>query len=145
MGSLFVRIGRGLAAVDDGPLVGRFLKSKGCFPARGLNVADARPAQRLTGGTAFTVGEFSWSPDGRRIAFSATREPGLAATSTADIYVLDVHTKEVRKVVDAPGADTNRVWSPDGLQLAYQTFYGQDEYSYRNHYVAVVPAVGAGV
>ena len=33
-------------------------------------------AKRLTEGTAFSVGEFTWSPDGTRIAFSAQRDPG---------------------------------------------------------------------
>jgi dipeptidyl aminopeptidase/acylaminoacyl peptidase len=106
--------------------------------------APAAPpkAERLTAGESFSVGEFSWSPDGRRIAFSATREPGPASAGTADIYVLDVAARAVRKVVDAPGPDRNPVWSPDGRQLAYETTNGRESYFTCNQSIAVVPAEG---
>jgi dipeptidyl aminopeptidase/acylaminoacyl peptidase len=100
------------------------------------------PAVRLTGGRDLTVGEFAWSPDGRRIAFSGSRHAGLLGLGSADIYVLDVATKQTRRVVRTPGPDTNPVWSPDGQSLAYQSFAGKGEYSWRNHFVAVVPADG---
>jgi dipeptidyl aminopeptidase/acylaminoacyl peptidase len=110
-------------------------------------VPEGRPAAtpaagRLTGGEQFTVAEFSWSPDGRRIAFSATREPGLASAGTADVYVLDVAARAVRKVVDTPGPDRNPVWSPDGRQLAYETTGGREDYFTCNQSIAVVPAEG---
>jgi Tol biopolymer transport system component len=100
------------------------------------------PAVRLTGGRDLTVGEFAWSPDGRRIAFSGSRDAGLLGLGSADIYVLDVAAKRTRRVVRTPGPDTNPVWSPDGRLLAYQSFAGKEEYSWRNHFVAVVPADG---
>jgi dipeptidyl aminopeptidase/acylaminoacyl peptidase len=34
------------------------------------------------------------------------------------------------------------MWSPDGREIAYQTFAGKAEYSYRNQFVAVVSAEG---
>src|SRR5581483_4041210 len=43
--------------------------------------------KRLTQGHQFTVGAFSWSPDGRRIAFDARINPDLSFSDTADIYV----------------------------------------------------------
>ncbi len=100
------------------------------------------PAVRLTGGIDLTVGEFAWSPDGHRIAFSGSREPGLIGLGSADIYVLDIEAKTTHRVVQTTGPDTNPIWSPDGRSLAYQSFAGKEEYSYRNHFVAVVPAEG---
>jgi dipeptidyl aminopeptidase/acylaminoacyl peptidase len=102
----------------------------------------AKPAERLTRGSDFTVGEFGWSPEGKRIAFSASHETGLVGLASADIYVLDVAAKVARRIVNAPGPDTHPIWSPDGRSLAYQSFAGKAEYSYRNHFVAVVPADG---
>jgi dipeptidyl aminopeptidase/acylaminoacyl peptidase len=99
-------------------------------------------ARRLTEGGRFSVAEFSWSPDGRRIACSAGEKPDLPSWASGDLYVVDVATKAVRKVVEGGGPNTNPVWSPDGRQLAYQTFAGKAEYSYRNQYVAVVCAEG---
>jgi len=101
-----------------------------------------KPAKRLSGGSDFTVGEFSWSPNGKHIAFSASREAGLIGQGSADIYVLDVATKVVRKIVESPGPDTHPIWSPNGRTLAYQTSAGKTEYSYRNHFVATIPADG---
>jgi Tol biopolymer transport system component len=98
--------------------------------------------ERLTGGDRFSVGEFSWSPEGKRIAFSAARDPDPASQGTADIYVLDVARRSARKVVATRGPDVNPVWSPDGKHLAYQTCAGHESFFWRNHYVAVVPADG---
>ncbi len=98
--------------------------------------------ERLTRGTQFTVGGFDWSPDGKRIAFSAARDPDLGSMDTADIYVLDVGDKSVKKVVQTKGPDRNPRWSPDGKQIAFETADGQEFFYYTNPRVAVVPAAG---
>jgi dipeptidyl aminopeptidase/acylaminoacyl peptidase len=100
------------------------------------------PAARLTGCRDRTIAEFAWSPDGRCIAFSASREPGLVGLGSADIYVLDVASKAARRVVSTLGPDTSPIWSPDGRWLAYQSFGGKEEYSWRNHFVAAVQVDG---
>ena len=38
-------------------------------------------AEQLTSGEQFTVGAFSWSPDGKRIAFAAQRDPDLGSST----------------------------------------------------------------
>jgi Tol biopolymer transport system component len=98
--------------------------------------------QRLTEGETFTVGGFSWSPDGKRLAFSAARDPDLGSMHTSDIYVLDPGDKSVKKVVDTSGPDTNPRWSPDGTQIAFETAAGRDFFFYANSRIAVVPAEG---
>jgi dipeptidyl aminopeptidase/acylaminoacyl peptidase len=98
--------------------------------------------KRLTEGNAFSVDSFSWSPDGSRIAFSGQRDPDLISGHTADIYVLNVADKSLKKIVDTPGPDTNPKWSPDGTRIAYQTAGGSKYFFYTNGKIAVVAADG---
>src|SRR6266436_494417 len=86
--------------------------------------ATISEAKRLTEGAAFSVGEFTWSPDGTRMAFSAQRDPDLISSETADIYVVTVSDSKVKKIVNTPGPDRNPQWSPDGKQIAYETTAG---------------------
>ncbi|MBZ5604488.1 MAG: S9 family peptidase [Acidobacteriia bacterium] len=105
-----------------------------------LNVEDEKPKpEALTSGTQFSVGGFNWSPDSKRVAFSATRDPDLSSSDTADIYVVRLSDKYVKKLVDAPGGDRNPVWSPDGTQVAYES--GR-EFSFLNNHVGIVSAEG---
>ncbi len=97
---------------------------------------------RLTEGGTFSVGEFSWSPDGSRIAFSAQRDPDLISSETADIYVVSVGDGKVKKIVDTPGPDRNPKWSPDGKQIAYETSAASKYFFYTNMKIAVVDADG---
>jgi dipeptidyl aminopeptidase/acylaminoacyl peptidase len=97
---------------------------------------------RLTKGPAFSVGEFTWSPDGTRMAFSAQRDPDLISSETADIYVVTVNDDKVKKIVDTPGPDRNPQWSPDGKQIAYETSAASKYFFYTNMKIAVVGADG---
>jgi Tol biopolymer transport system component len=54
------------------------------------------------------LGQPSWSPDGRRIAFSDS--------STRNAYVIDLDGSNLRKIIDSA---YQPVWSPDGQHLAY--------------------------
>lgn len=97
----------------------------------------------LTKGDEFSVsGEFSFSPEGARIAFSAQRDPDLISSFSADIYVVNVADGAVKKIVDTPGPDQNPHWSPDGKQIAYETSGGSRYFFYTNGHIAVVPAEG---
>src|SRR6266852_9902112 len=73
--------------------------------------APAAEPKRLTEGDKFSVGEFSWSPDGKRISFSAQRDPDLISSETADLYVVTLSDGLVKKIVSTPGPDTNPRWS----------------------------------
>src|SRR5258708_13896853 len=44
-------------------------------------------SRRLTQGSHYTIGRFSWSPDGRRIAFDAKVAPTDTADPPANLYV----------------------------------------------------------
>jgi dipeptidyl aminopeptidase/acylaminoacyl peptidase len=102
----------------------------------------AAEPKRLTESDKFSVGEFSWSPDGTRIAFSAQKDPDLISSETADLYVVTVNGGVVKKIVSTPGPDTNPKWSPDGKKIAFETAAGSKYYYYKNVKIAVVPADG---
>jgi len=59
-----------------------------------------------------------WSPDGTRIAFSATVD------GNADIYVMDADGENVTRLTTAPESDTEPDWSPDGGTIAFTSMRG---------------------
>jgi dipeptidyl aminopeptidase/acylaminoacyl peptidase len=78
--------------------------------------ASAKP-RRLTSGRA-GEGAPAWSPDSRRLAFTAKRDDD----EVAQVYVLDVAGGgEARRVASSPLAARSPAWSPDGMSLAYQS------------------------
>jgi Tol biopolymer transport system component len=99
-------------------------------------------AEPLTKGDQFSVAGFSWSPDSKRIAFSASRDPDLGSQDTEQIYVLDLGDLHVRKLLDGSGPNTRPQWSPDGKNIAYVTGNGQPFFYYANRYIAVISADG---
>jgi len=109
-----------------------------------VDEAQASPAAGVqrTKGNDFSVGSFDWSPDGTRIAFSATVNPDLIQGHTADIYVLSLADDSIRKAVSQPGPDNNPHWSPDGRQIVFSSYMGRADYNARNSRLAVVPAEG---
>ncbi len=108
-------------------------------PGGGALVAEPK---RLTDGDKFSVGEFSWSPDGTCIAFSAQRDADLLSAETADLYVVTLSDGLVKKIVSTPGPDTNPQWSPNGKNIAFETAAGAKYYYYTNMKIAVVAAGG---
>ncbi len=107
--------------------------------------STAAEPKRLTEGDQFSVGDFSWSPDGTRIAFSAQRDPDLISIGTADLYVIGVNDKAVKKIVSTPGPDRNPHWSPDSRRIAFETAAGSPYFFYTDRRIAVVPADGGAV
>lgn len=98
--------------------------------------------EALTKGDQFNAGAFSWSPDGRRIAFSATRDPDLGSQDTEQLYLLDLADKHVRRLLESGGPNGRPKWSPDGKEIAFVTSGGQPFFYYANRHIAVVPAEG---
>src|SRR5579871_1018045 len=105
-----------------------------------MSAVDEKPKpEALTTGTQFSVAGFEWSPDSKNIAFSATKDPALSSGATADIYVVRLSDKYVKKVVDTPGPDRAPIWSPDGTQIAYESGL---EFSFLNSHISIVAADG---
>jgi TolB protein len=55
----------------------------------------------------------SWSPDGRRIAFSSNR------SDPYQIYVMNADGSGVVRVVESPYTDVRPQWLPDGRGLIF--------------------------
>lgn len=101
-----------------------------------------QPGRQRTKGKDYTVGSFSWSPEGRKIAFSATVNPDLIQGGTADIYVLDLADDSIKKIVAQPGPDGSPQWSPDGRQILFSSAMGRPKYFADNSRLALVSADG---
>ncbi len=113
----------------------------GCGPRE-----HALTAGRDLGGRPLHVRDFSWAPDGRRLAVSHTPDPLLAGGDRADLAVVDAATGALRPLVTGPGPDDSPVWSPDGRRILFSTAGGDTSaFFYRNPHLAVVSADGGPV
>ena len=101
-------------------------------------------ARRLTSG-AFTVGSFSWSPDGHQIAFDHRINSANANGGTADISIVTVGDGTIRPLVTQEGPDTNPMWSPDGSSIAFDSAMAKPFYYYANSVIAVIPSSGGAI
>jgi dipeptidyl aminopeptidase/acylaminoacyl peptidase len=81
-------------------------------------VVDARDgaAKQVTHGS-FEVRSASWSPDGKRIAFSRTRD-GRDAHRT-DIWVMDADGGSARQITRDVASVQSPSWSPDGRYILF--------------------------
>jgi len=88
-----------------------------------------------------SVWDFEWSPDGALIA------AGVSARNLVDesymfqkIHIIDVATKQMRRLSDNPGKLGNFAWSPDGAMIAYNAAKEQKDHA--ESQVLVIPAAG---
>ena len=106
-----------------------------------LHALGASRGKRLTKGE-WAVGDFSWSPDGTRIAFDHQAHDALAVDSTKDVSVVDVESSKVTALVTWRGPDGHPVWSPDGARIAFETTVENPSWYYVNGLIATVEASG---
>jgi dipeptidyl aminopeptidase/acylaminoacyl peptidase len=108
-----------------------------------LSVVDltSRAVRTLTDGK-FTVGSFSWSPDGRRVAFDHRPSPSPGSSGSTNISVVTLVDGSVNPLVSQDGPDTHPIWSPDGSRIAFESAMANPAFYYTNSVVAIVPAAG---
>jgi dipeptidyl aminopeptidase/acylaminoacyl peptidase len=113
---------------------------------RTFDVAEALKAPvagtQRTRGKEFSVTSFSWSPDGRVIAFSATKNPDLINGGTSDVYLYDFDGQVSKLLVAQPGPDNNPRWSPDGKQIVFSSAMGNPKFYHANSKLAIVSVNG---
>ena len=76
-----------------------------------------REPRKLTTGN-YNVGEFDWSADGSRIAFSHSKTPGANDWTTADVSIVDVASTNVTVLANTPASEDSPTYSPDGKSIA---------------------------
>ena len=77
--------------------------------------ADGSDRKSLTDNSVFDVG-FSWSPDGRKIAFVSLRDGNV------EIYVMNADGNEQKRLTNNPAEDALFSWSPDGKKIAFRSY-----------------------
>ncbi|MCC6859053.1 MAG: S9 family peptidase [Bryobacterales bacterium] len=105
-------------------------------------IRDKLKPEALTTGKDFSLAGFSWSPDGKFIAFTAGSDPDFSSSHTIDLYLLRVSDKSYKRLVDSYGPESNPRWSPDSRRIVFQTANGQQYYYYLNSRLAVIPVEG---
>ena len=98
---------------------------------RGANEnVNTDKSQRLITGD-FHVSEPCWSPDGKQIVFISTPSPKADDTMFyGTVHVVDLETKNLRKLTGHTGGESSPRWSPDGEQITYlhsPAGYGQKD------------------
>ena len=82
--------------------------------------ADGENQQRLTNNPGRDISP-SWSPDGKRIVFSSTRDGhfigGFGITS--EIYVMDADGGNQQRLTENRSYDWSSSWSPNGKRIAF--------------------------
>jgi Tol biopolymer transport system component len=103
---------------------------------------DGSGVTRLTNHPLFD--DFAvWSPDGKRIGFTSTRD-----NTFGDIYSMDADGRNVTRLTFGPGQNVIPSWSKDGRQIAFaSTRDGADQTTVRarDFEIYVMNADGTGI
>ena len=78
---------------------------------------DGNNQRRLTNNPNFDISP-SWSPNGKRIAFTSSGIRNMAVGHW-QIYVMDADGGNLRNLTNNPVDDWNPSWSPDGKRIAF--------------------------
>jgi dipeptidyl aminopeptidase/acylaminoacyl peptidase len=79
---------------------------------------ESKRATKVTSGAFTVTGAPSWSPDGTRLAFSASPTP-MIRDERRDAYVVDVATRKLDRLTGTHDVESTPEFSPDGRTLAF--------------------------
>jgi TolB protein len=100
-----------------------FVRTGGEFPPNDIYVinADGSGLRRLSSVNQYQNSP-TWSPDGKRIAFSRG-----GSNTDYDLYVMETEGGHVVQLTDGPGNELEPHWSPDGTSIVYAASIQQDQ------------------
>ena len=105
-----------------------------------LQVMGGGAPRMLTTASEY-VESFSWSPDGREIAYAAAPIAGFIAQYAGRIQAVAIDTGAKRTIVERPGMNRAPQYSPDGTRIAFVTTNGKSSLMAPRG-LAVAPASG---
>jgi len=108
-----------------------------------IDVASKKATQ-LTSGD-FHVSDYSFSPDGKRLAIAAQPTPLIPDRFNSDLYIVSVTGGKPTPLVQQPGGDTDPSWSPDGKWIAFASQLGKSTSWYTNNSLCVIAPSGGPV
>ncbi len=104
--------------------------------------SDGGSARQLTFGEFNHYGSLAWAPDSQKIFFSAHRSENWELVSDeADIYSVDIITKDLIQISDEVGAERSPSISPNGKMIAY-SFEERRPLAYTPNQVAIMDING---
>ncbi len=102
-----------------------FVSGRTGLPQVYIMDADGSNVQRVTD-QGYAVSP-SWSPNGLLLAFSWVRNYGPGVLGGADIYVMDIATRQIVQLTHDGGRNDFPSWSPDGRHIVFQSNRGGTE------------------
>ncbi|HSM86321.1 MAG TPA: hypothetical protein VLT16_09235 [Candidatus Limnocylindrales bacterium] len=96
-----------------------FVSGRTGLPQIYIMDADGSNVQRVTN-QGYAVSP-AWSPNGLLLAFSWVRNYGPGILGGADIYVMDIASRQIVQLTHDGGRNDFPSWSPDGRHLVFQS------------------------
>lgn len=96
-----------------------FVSGRSGLPQIYIMDADGSNVQRVTN-QGYAVSP-SWSPNGLLLAFSWVRNYGPGILGGADLYVMDVASRQIVQLTHDGGRNDFPSWSPDGRHIVFES------------------------